>query len=220
DRIGPLPISKLWGVGAATERRLTAFGIRTFADVWPYPVDLLTEKLGTHGDHIHRLAHGIDDRRVTPDREAKSIGHEQTFGTNLDDPKEVRQVLLWQSEHVARRLRKAALRAKTVAVKIRYGDFKTITRSQSLSEPSSTTDDIWRTARTLFDAWASDSFSPVRLIGVSTKDFRTGPVQQSLFDQSQHDRSDAADRVSDEIAARFGRKSIRRAGSMRKSDDA
>ena len=216
ELLGPLPINKLWGVGPATEKRLATLGIRQFADVWSIPLELLTEKLGSHGEHIHRLARGIDNRRVTPDREAKSIGHEQTFGVDLEDVEEVRRVLSWQTEHVARRLRKADLRAKTVTVKIRFGDFQTITRSRSLGEPTWATDKLWVAVCELFDRWASSSWSPVRLIGVSTKDFRQGPVQQSLFDQPQEIRHDATDRVTDEIAAKFGRKAIQRGGSMRK----
>jgi DNA polymerase-4 len=219
QRIGRLAINKLWGVGPATERRLATLGVRTFADVWPLPLEMLTEKLGSYGQHIHQLAQGIDDRRVTPDREAKSIGHEQTFGIDIADADEVRRALSLQAEHVARRLRKADLRAKTVTVKIRYGNFETITRSSTFANPTSGTDDIWHAARELFDRWATEKFSPVRLIGVSTRDFRQGPVQQSLFDQPQHARNDAADRVTDEIAERFGKKAIRRAGSMRKSDE-
>ena len=220
ELLGPLPISKMWGVGPATEKRLATLGIRKFADVWSIPAEILNEKLGSHGEQLHRLAHGIDDRRVTPDREAKSIGHEQTFHVDVDDADEVRRVLSWQTEHVARRLRKAELRAKTVTVKIRFGDFQTITRSQSFSEATWATDKLWLVVCELFDRWASSSWAPVRLIGVSTKEFRRGPVQQSLFDQPQQVRHDAADRVTDEIAERFGRKAIQRGGSMRNNESA
>ncbi|MGB6045025.1 MAG: hypothetical protein WBF93_17855 [Pirellulales bacterium] len=90
------------------------------------------------------LAHGIDHRSVVPDREAKSISHETTFATDIDDPEALRACLLELTEQVARRLRRHALRGRTVEIKVRFADFRTITRSRKLPDPTCSTNDLWK----------------------------------------------------------------------------
>jgi DNA polymerase-4 len=149
----PLAIERLPGVGPVTGERLRAEGLATVGDVRARPVEDLVARFGPFGEHLARLSRGIDDRPVETDGEAKSMGQEETFPYDADDADDVRSVLLSQCEEVARRVRRAAVRAREVSVKIRYGDFETITRSTTLRTPTDLTDDIARAARALFDRW-------------------------------------------------------------------
>lgn len=209
----PLPIRKMWGVGPATERRLLTLGIHTFGDVERFPVEVLRREVGQLGERIHRLARGIDNRPVVPDHEAKSISQEQTFGHDLTDPEAVRPVLLHQTEQVARRLRRQGLKARRVTLKIRYGDFETITRSRVLPAPTAHTRDLWQVAWALFGHWARASFRPVRLIGMSTTDFDR-EEQLRLFTDEEDQRQDRLDEATDAIRNKFGKGAIRLGGTL------
>ena len=220
DTLDPLPVTKLWGVGPAAEKSLARLGLRTIADVRRYPEDALASKLGDFGRHIAALARGEDDRPVTPDREAKTIGHEQTFGENLTDADEVRAVMLAQAEAVARRARKHARAFAGVTIKIRFGDFQTVTRSTMLDAPTDRTDTLAAEARALFDHWCKEpaGFRPVRLIGVTATHLTAASAaaaQSTLFtDDTKHNEARRAlDRATDAIADRYGKDSIRRAGA-------
>jgi DNA polymerase-4 len=177
-------------------------------------LEWLTERFGIDAEHYRRLALGQDDRPVTPDRQAKSIGQEETFGVNLDDRDELRSHLFAQAEQVGRRLRKAGLRAKSVWVKIRFGDFKTISRQLTLDEASDVTVTLYEAARTLFDAWAKESFSPVRLIGMAAKNLSEGPDQLSLFPDPKTQKQKSMDSVMDQINQKLGKSTIRRARGL------
>src|SRR5207237_1990747 len=113
-------------------------------------------------------------RDVCTDDQAKQISQEQTFRINVPDAEHVRGELLQQVEHVARRLRKHKLRAGGVTIKIRFGEFQTITRSRALDEPTDRTDVLWNVTREVFDAWAGKSFQPVRLIGMAARNLSSG----------------------------------------------
>lgn len=206
----PLPISRLWGVGPRTAQKLEGIGIRTFADVRRMPLELLFARFGEEGEHYRRLAFGEDDREVVADSAAKSIGQEQTFGTDVADVEELRRVLLGQAEHVGHRLRRHGLRARAVVVKIRYGDFETITRSSTLEQPTDITHDLYRAGRDLFDRWAAHTFQPVRLIGLTAARLSTDAGQMHLFTQGESDRHRRLDQALDRINDRFGKNVIRR----------
>ncbi|MCP3905562.1 MAG: DNA polymerase IV [Planctomycetes bacterium] len=210
-RVAELPVRKMWGVGPVMETKLHRLGIRTFGDLQRLSAEEARQRLGETGVHFRRLARGEDGRLVTSDRGSRSIGNEQTFGTDLGMPEQVRQILLGQSEHIAQRVRHAGLRGRTVSVKIRYGDFETITRATTLDRPTDRTDLIVAAARRLFDRWAAQRFRPVRLIGVSVTNLQAaGAGQMDLFadaDDARHRRLDAA---TDAIRERFGRRSISR----------
>ncbi|HEX4794735.1 MAG TPA: DNA polymerase IV [Humisphaera sp.] len=203
----PLAVTKLWGIGKATSARLANVGIRTIADLRRAPAELVQRYLGSETQRYLNLARGIDDRNVTPDREAKSISHEQTFGVDLIQPEEVRRVLLDQSEQVGWRLRRHGLQSRGVSVKIRFGNFETITRSATLKEPTDCTADLWTAARELFDAW---TFQPVRLIGLTAERLSQGGDQMGLFADPARDRQRKLDAVADRINARYGKRSVRR----------
>ena len=217
--LDPLPVSKLWGVGPAAERKLARLGLRTVGDIRAAGDEPLRLALGDFGLHLARLSRGEDDRPVHTDREAKSISHERTFGENLGDPEEVRGVIDHQAEDVARRLRKHHRLAAAAHVKIRFGDFETITRTTTLNEPSDGTTVIRDAARMLFDRWASKSFRPVRLIGVGVErlsDPGDTPPQLGLFDQTAREQNRALDAVTDAIAQKHGKDAIRRASANAK----
>ncbi|MEZ6242559.1 MAG: DNA polymerase IV [Phycisphaerales bacterium] len=213
ETLDPLPVSLVWGVGPSAEERLKRMGVRTIAELRAVGEETLAARFGEFGDHLWRLARGLDDRPVHSDREAKTISHEQTFGENLADPAEVRAVLLSQGEAVARRLRRHGRFAASVVVKIRFGDFETVTRSRTLDEATDRTDVICATARALFDDWAR-SFRSVRLIGVGVGGLTDAGSAGGLFDHERGERQRAVDRATDRIAAKFGTDAIRRAGSM------
>jgi DNA polymerase IV len=211
ELLDPLPVERIWGVGPRTGERMRALGVATIADLRAWPWDRLVEEFGiASAEHFATLARGEDDRDVVPDAQAKSLGHECTFETDIEDPDAVRDVLLRQAEDVGRRVRRHALRSRGVTVKIRYGDFETITRSATLDTPTDATDELRRAARELFDAWAETSFRPVRLIGVTAGRLSDCGAQLGLFDAAEQERRRRLDRALDALQDRFGSDAIRR----------
>ncbi len=214
DFLAPLAISRMWGVGQATEARLNGLGIRTFGDLQSWPAETLTQHFGGFGDRLARLCRGRDLRPVVRSRDARSVSHEQTFGVDLADPQQVRDVLLRHVERVGERLRSHRLLARTVSLKIRFGDFETITRAATLDEPANRTDVLWRAALELFDRWTETNFQPVRLIGFATSHFTTAAGGQiELFTQNADQRLRKIDEVSDQIRSKFGDGAIHRGGA-------
>ena len=214
-----LPISRMWGVGPAAEKQFAALGVRTIGQLRRTPPETLARTFGSAGaEHFHRLSRGLDDRPVTADGQAKSIGQEITFARDVDDLDELRRVLLQQAEQVSRRLRKHELKARTVTVKLRYGDFTTRTKSTTLREAANTTEGIWKTAEGLLAAWAKRDVQPLRLLGVTATQFinaRGG--QLPLFTPAAEARQQELDRAVDRIAERFGPDAVHRAGGHRGS---
>lgn len=216
--LDPMPVSAIFGVGQAAADKLARLGVRTIGELRRAPPELVESRLGSMGPHIQRLAQGIDDRPVVPDRTAKSVGHEETFGEDLTDREEIRAVLLAQVEHVARRLRKKSRAASGVALKIRFGDFETISRSQALPGLTDSTEEFWRAALELLETWMRTGFRPVRLIGMTAERLgEASEIQPGLFGAEARKKESSLDRASDEIARRFGPDILRRAAAMPKS---
>ena len=181
-----LGVRRLWGVGPATERKLTALGVRTVGELAALPEDTLVRSLGeSAGRHLHALAWNRDERPVVAEHEAKSVGHEQTFPRDLHDHADLDHHLVGLADGVASRLRAAGATARTVQLKVRFADFTTITRSRTLPEPIDLAADIRRVASDLLHAL--DVAPGVRLLGVSGQQLarpepRTGSgAQGSLF---------------------------------------
>ena len=211
----PLDVGRIWGVGPKTVQRLNDLGVRTVGDLRKMPDAFFDKRFGVLGGRVKRLIHGQDDRPVHNDRGAKSIGQERTFGVDLADPNEVHGVLLGEVERVAERLRRGGLCAATVVVKIRFGDFRTITRRHTLPDPTDATADLWTAAKGLFDGWADRDFRPVRLIGVAcgALDRRR---QLPLFADPATARQSAVDATLDSIRQKFGPAAIGRAAATRR----
>ena len=208
----PLPISALWGVGGVTADKLARLGLRTIADVVDTPADALRRAIGPAlADRIQALGAGNDPRAVELERIEKSIGHETTFRSDLSGAAELERVLLSQSEDVARRLRKAGVRARTVSLKLRYGDFRTITRSRSLAEPSDVARRIHEEVVAAFQSvWEGE---PIRLIGVRAEKLTEAQAAASLFDPDEEWRD--AELVMDELQEKFGTEAIGPASLLR-----
>jgi len=214
ERILPaMSVGRLWGIGPKTEAHLVSLGVKTIADLRRMPAEFLEAQFGSSAEHFLELAHGRDDRPVIPDSESKSISHEQTFGVDVGAPDAVRNVLLDHVEQVAWRLRRHHLLARRVSLKIRFGDFKTINRSRTLRHPSDRTDELLAAAYQIFDEWAANSFSPVRLIGMAAESLGPPSAQMDLFQDPNQARAQELDHALDSINERFGKRAIRRAGN-------
>jgi DNA polymerase IV len=208
----PLQITRIWGIGPKTARRMTEMGMRTFADIRRLPLEQLHQRFGDEGAHWHNLSYGRDERAVTSDREAKGISQEQTFSQDVVEPDQLRAVLLEQTEQVARRLRKHKRLASGVGLKIRDGEFHTSTRRQKLAQPTDATQLLWQAARGLFEHWASKSFRPIRLIGFGVSVMPPRDAQQlGLFVDKDLARQRQVDRALDQINQRYGQRTIHRA---------
>lgn len=210
----PLPISALWGVGRATEEKLARLGLRTVGDVAETPVDTLRRAVGEAGAaKLHALAWARDPRSVTPERAEKSIGHESTYERDLSDLAHIDRELLRLSDAVAKRLRSGGWVARTVAVKVRFGDFTTLTRSQTLAEPTDVAQRIAAEARALFRAAGADGRG-IRLLGVRAENLLpTGAVERGLWDDDEGWRE--TEETMDALTARFGSAAIQRASLLR-----
>lgn len=175
----PLPVGALWGVGPATAARLSALGVLTVGDLAAVPEESLCRLLGTaHGRHLALLAAGEDDRPVEADREAKSVGHEETFASDFYDHDAVHLQVVRMADAVCERLREAGLLGRTVTVKIRFGDRSTITRSHTVSAPTRSTRLVRAVAAALLEA--VDIAAGVRLLGVSLSGLSSGPAAEQL----------------------------------------
>lgn len=212
--LSPLPAGRIWGVGAKGQKRLHALGIHTVGQLAALPERILTDHFGKAGRHMWELAHGRDDRRVVPDREAKSISTETTFAQDIGDRAILRTCLLDLVDHLASRLRQEGLHARSIDLKIRSSDFRTRTRSASLAEATNLTDPLWQAAAGLFERSLSREVLPVRLLGVGAARLARDPlVQRGLFDAAVRDKQSALDQAVDAIRGQFGTGAIQR-GSL------
>ena len=214
----PLPVGVLWGVGDKTEEALTRLGLRTIGDIAHTPAATLQRALGpAAGAHLSALAWGRDERSVVAHEPDKSIGAEETFARDVDDPDVVRRELLRLCERTAARLRDGGMVGRTVSIKVRFADFTTITRSRTLRDPTDVAAEVFATARALFDALGLDR-ARLRLIGVRVEglaEAQTAPRQMLLGDRV-HGRREA-EQAADRAAARFGSGAVRPASLV--SDD-
>ena len=206
----PLPVTALWGVGEGTAEVLRRLGLKTVADIAAVPRSTLQRALGdAAGGHLHQLAWGVDDRPVTPDEPAKSIGSEETFHRDLDDSGEILREMLRLCDRTATRLRSKGLSGRTVTVKIRWSNFKTITRSRTLETAVDTAPEIYAVARSVYERL--DPERPrIRLIGVSVSGLAAGPPQRQLdlLTASGRPGWSEASAAIDEIRGRFGDRSV------------
>jgi DNA polymerase-4 len=211
--LDPLPVSKLWGVGAKGEKRLHDLGIRTVGQLAALPEQVLVDHWGDSGRHLWQLAHGLDGRDVVPDGEARSISTETTFARDIGQRELLRAWLLDLVEELGERMRRAGVLGRTVDLKVRTSDFRTFSRSQTLAEPTDLTAQLWQSAAGLFEQKVPDDWLPLRLLGVGATNLtRQAPVQGHLFEEDWRRKQRALDQTVDAIRRQFGGGSIRRAG--------
>lgn len=197
--LNDLPVGKLWGVGKKSEAKLHQLRLYHVKDILPHSLNWLQERVGQSlGSQIYYLARGLDERPVVPDQQAKSIGHEITFSEDQESLRFLRHQLAQLSEKVGWRLREQSFHARTVSIKVRFHDFKTITRSHSLNYSFNDDDTIFDCALQLLE---DVKLRPVRLLGVTVSNFSTGS-QLSLFSAENQPEGQVSE-VMDTINRKF-----------------
>ncbi|WP_027659144.1 DNA polymerase IV [Salinispora fenicalii] len=208
DFLHPLPVEALWGVGERSAETLRRLGLVTVGELAQAPDGMLRRALGTAAArHLHELAWGRDPRRVTPERGEKSVGAEVTFDVDVTDRREIRRALLGLAEKVGARLRASGQVGRTVALKVRLADFRTISRSRSLDFPTDVGREMFDTAWALYTLL--DPEEPIRLVGIRAEQImpvRDAPRQLVLGEPARGWRE--AERAIDAATARFGRSVI------------
>jgi DNA polymerase-4 len=180
--LNPLPIAKLPGVGEKTEQTLKEMGITTIGELASLPLDTIERRLGATGAMLHSYARGIDDREVEAPGEAKSISQELTFAHDTLDRNFLEANLHNLCQEVCQDLRSQNKRAKCVAIKLRYADFKTITRQVTLQEASDVTRVVFATAQQLLSKTLAQQEKPIRLIGIRVSSLVGEEKQLPMFD--------------------------------------
>jgi DNA polymerase-4 len=208
----PLPVERLWGVGPATRARLERFGVRTVGDLAALPEATLVTALGRgHGTHLHALAWNRDERPVEPVRRVKSVGHEETFATDVTERATLQREVLRMSEKVASRLRRTECAARTVQLKVRYADFRTITRSRTLAEATDLAADIGLVAEDLLSK--VDLSGGIRLLGVTAQQLEAADAVQAALpfdspgepaDPARREQLGRVERSVDRVRERYG----------------
>lgn len=210
-----LDISRVWGVGPKTQQTFLRLGVQRIGQLRLLPMDTLKQLFGLNADHFWRLARGIDTRQVVPDRIAKAVGHESTFPQDIDND-EVLESWVWElADQVGRRLRRNQILGKTIRIKIRFHDFRTISRSKTVSAHTNTTRRIAETSLKLLQTVRSEQRDSIRLLGVSVGGLSSKPDQQQmLFDQEQDQRTKQIDSAADAIRDRFGNAAMKRGSTL------
>ena len=203
------PVTDLWGVGPATAERLGRMGVTTVAALAELSLASLVSSLGrAQGEHLHRLAHAVDDRPVVTDATPRSISHEETYPRDLSAPETLRREVVRQADAVASRLRRLGLVGRTVTIKVRFGDFTTVTRSSTVDPPVATATALARVAKELLAG--VDTGQGVRLLGVAVTGLGADDARQLTFvtDDDPGEGWEDASRAVDSIRERFGESAI------------
>ena len=210
----PLPVRRLWGVGPRGAEAFERLGLRTIGEVAAASPALLASELGSLGPHVWALAHGDDPREVETEREAKSIGHEETLEWDIEGVEAVRPLLLRAADRVAERLRANGLGADGVRVKLKTASFKLMTRQRRLDDRTSSAGPLYEAALSLLDEFPWDE--PLRLVGLAAYDLSPGglPAQGDLFRQAERRRNAELDRALDSVRAKFGDDAVKRASEV------
>lgn len=210
DFLHPLPVGRLWGVGEKTRREFESLGIRTIGDLARSDRRALVRRFGRSGDHVWRLANGLDPRDVAPGDETKSVGNEHTFEKDIDDRHLMLDILMALSEHVSLRLRQAGLRGRTVTLKLRLADFSTFSRASTLPRATNFAEDLFRAVRVKLEEFPLRK--KVRLLGLSVSNLSGPGEQPGLFSDQPPDleKKEKLHQALDAIKGKFGERAIRR----------
>jgi len=213
----PLPVRDLWGVGPKTAEQLERLGLHQISDIANTPLETLKRALGdAAGEHLYELSWGRDLRTVVVDDPEQSIGANETFSYDMDDPEAILREYLKLTERASTRLRSRNLFAKTISITVRFADFKTITRSKTLPLPISSTHEIYQVVKDLYVALKLDR-ARLRLVGVSLSNLRDDAPEQLMLGQREKGWREAESAV-DMAARRFGEKSVRPARLYRRKE--
>jgi DNA polymerase-4 len=215
DYLHPLPVSALWGVGERSTESLHRIGLRTIGDLAQAPQGLLRSALGdAAATQLHELSWGRDPRPVVPEQVEKSIGAETTFDVDVSDLSVIRRTLLALANKVAGRLRRAGQAGRTVSIKIRLADFRTLSRSRTVTRPTDVAQEIYSIAWSLYEA--ARPGMRIRLLGVRVEGLATadGAPRQLTLGERDHGWRDA-ERAADAAAARFGSDVVLRASLLK-----
>ncbi len=237
ESLANFPIKRIWGVGPSTERRLKDGGFALIKDVQNLPDEKpLVPYVGNQARRIWELARGIDERPVEPDRQIQSVGNEETYESDVEDPAVIDLELHYFANRVAKRLRKYGLMGHTVSIKVRYNDFKTVSRQKRLDSSTDQERVIYDTSVLLWNKLIRDALSvkqeeqevmgatprpkfdnsilevpvkPIRLLGVTVSGLSTeGIVQDDLFSIEADEKDEKLSIVLDSLASKFGEGAI------------
>jgi DNA polymerase-4 len=216
----PLPVNAIWGVGPKTNEELLKLGLQTVADIANTPRQTLIRALGeAAGASLYELSWGRDYRDVEPEEVDKSISAAETFDTDTEDQEIVLRELLRLTEKATYRMREKDFSARTISIKVRFADFKTITRSKTVPLAISATHEVFEVVKTLFLALKLDR-ARIRLVGVSLDGLEDGidATEQLVLGERENGWRQATAAI-DKASARFGQGSVRPARLFEESDD-
>jgi DNA polymerase IV len=211
--LAPLAARRIPGIGKVTESALKTFGVETIAQLQAFKQERLEELFGKWGTALYRKARGIDSYEFFVDAEAKSLSHNQTFGDDTNDPEKLHATLSHLCQKVSKRLRDTGLYARTVTLTIRFADFHTITRSQTLAEPSDLDAVFLKTVLDLFTrTWSGKAM--LRLVGIALTGFSSGSGQLDLLDPERREKLERLARTTDRLRDKFGFSKLQLGGSL------
>lgn len=213
----PLPIDAIWGVGPRTKERMQEAGYETIGDLQDASLMELEEHFGEWAIVYKKRSRGEDRDPVKTRQQAKSISNETTFSEDIEDPEHLEQVLYRLAARVGRRLREKQLLSRTVKIKVRRGDFTTLTRRRTLPEHTDLTENIWQRARDLFRQQIELDDRGIRLLGVGVANLQEKGVQPDLFEDEEQSRRSDVNQLMDEINEEYGQGTITRGVQLRDS---
>ncbi len=211
--LAPLPIRRMPGIGKVTEPELQSLGIKTIGDLQKWSLEGLKQRFGTYGAWLYMKSRGEDTGAYAYEEEPKQISHETTFDVDTGDTEEIERALSYLTQLVARRLRDHGFYARTVGLKLRYADFRTLTRDVTLDEPTHLDFLIYEHVLDLFER-ARNPKLKVRLVGVRTSHLERATFQRSLLDAGKHEKLDRLMQAADNLRDRFGFDAVRLARSL------
>ena len=216
--LAPLATRRIPGIGRVTEEALKNLGIETIAQLQAVTLERLEETFGRWGTALYRKARGIDSYEFFIDAEPKSISHNQTFGEDTNDREQLESTLSYLCQKASKRLRDSGLHARTITLTLRYADFTTITRSQTLADPSDLDSVFLDAFRELFRrAWNGKSM--MRLIGTAFSAFSSGSGQLELIDPGRREKLERLAKTTDSLRDRFGFGKVQLGGSLSRRDN-
>ena len=221
SKVWPLPVRRMMGVGGKTAQLLEEMGVRTIGQLAKMNMGLLEHILGKQGIMIYEVANGVDNRMVDPVRESKSVGRETTFPKDISERYVLETILFTLADDVCHTLRATNLKGRTVSIKIRYPDFRSITRAQTLDGYTSSFEPVFEAVKQLMEHNYKDG-TPVRLIGVTVsglkKDDEIIEQQDLFFDGGAQKKQAALNSVMDKINEKYGGDTVHRARKLTERD--